>query len=71
MCMVEMAIFNIQRAIQGCKNIFLLTRPIGLVGGKKTLALMSFSLALISGSSFCHYVDSLHHYVNVCYLFIK
>ena len=40
-------------------------------GWKKALALMTFSLALIYGSNFWHYVDSLHHYVNVCYLFIK
>ena len=32
---------------------------------------MTFSLALVYGSNFCHYVDSLHHYVNVSYLFIK
>ena len=51
--------------------LFFAHSPSRTSGWKKTLALMTFSLALISGSSFCHYVDSLHHYVNVCYLFIK
>ena len=33
---------------QGCKINFLLTRPVGLVGGKKLLALMALSLPLIT-----------------------
>ena len=55
---------------QGCKIFFLLTRPVGLVGGKSTRPYDLFTRPDI-GSNFWHYVDSLHHYVNVCYLFIK
>ena len=52
-------------------NFFFAHSPSRTSGWKKALALMTFSLALIYGSNFWHYVDSLHHYVNVCYLFIK
>ena len=55
---------------RGVKNFFAHS-PSRTSGWKKTLALMTFSLALVYGTNFCHYVDSLHHYVNVSYLFIK
>ena len=56
--------------VRGVK-IFFAHSPSRTSGWKKTLALMTFPLALVYGSNFCHYVDGLHHYVNVCYLFIK
>ena len=47
---------------RGVKNFFAHS-PSRTSGWKKALALMTFSLALIYGSNFWHYVDSVHHYV--------
>ena len=50
-----------EEQLRGVK-FFFAHSPSRTSGWTKTLALMTFSLALIY---------SLHHYVNVCYLFIK